>query len=118
MNFSEIPADWQPARVRYSRRQGPGHIIEIEFLDGPLKGKRAEARKLKRQTRALTRYNRLKTRARRKALRTPCPACGKPSGPRGDFCGSCASSIRELNMDYLTAAATVIMKYAQEENDE
>ena len=120
MNFSQIPADWQPARVRIGRTQGPAHILEVEFLGGPLAGRRLEARKLEHITPGRRRLTRMRLRRRRKANRVPCTACGKLSSGQSSFCFSCAGAIKirqRYGMTYLEAAAAVIMKHAQEEND-
>ena len=117
LDFSAITADWQPARVRYSRKQGVGHIIEIEFLDGSLKGKRTEARRIAVRSRKARRTKKRLMQAWRDRHKIDCTACGKPSCTNHHFCRSCAGKMawRMVNLGETQAeAAFAVMVEVQE----
>ena len=120
LDFSEIPAEWQQARVRYSRQQGTGHIIEIEFLESSLKGRRTEARRIGVQSRKSKRAKLMKSRRWRKKRKIDCTACGKKSCTGHHFCRSCAGKMtwrmRCLGETQAEAAFAVMVE-VQEEND-
>jgi len=110
-DFSKVPDYWQDARVRIGRRQGTSHILEVEFLDGPLEGKRLEARRLPLPTtRAEKRKLRIKHKRLRDSHRIPCKICGRLSCERADFCLSCSRRVLNRMRDLgLTKAEAVFM---------
>jgi len=85
-DFSQIPVEWQEARVRHKRQQGTGHIIEIEFLGGELAGEKTEARRMPITSAKALETKRNRSREWYASNKVPCPGgCGRMVTP-GGFC--------------------------------